>query len=79
MLVDNAPHSYLLQLRNGIPILNYIKGKEDDQLVQLEPYLMSLLDVEDVREVNSKTFRLEDYHRFDNEKKLVSELYGKWL
>jgi CTD small phosphatase-like protein 2 len=45
VLVDNAPHSYMLQLGNGIPILSYIKGKDDDQLVHLESYLMSLLDV----------------------------------
>lgn len=35
VLVDNAPHSYMMQLSNGIPILNYLKGKQDDQLVKL--------------------------------------------
>ena len=58
VLVDNAPYSYMMQLSNGIPILNYLKGKDDDQLIKLEPYLMSLLDVEDVRAVNSSTFRI---------------------
>jgi CTD small phosphatase-like protein 2 len=58
VLVDNAPYSYILQLTNGIPIINYMKGKEDDQLVKLESYLMSLLTVEDVRVVNAQTFRL---------------------
>jgi CTD small phosphatase-like protein 2 len=45
VLVDNAPYSYLMQISNGIPILNYLKGKDDDQLVRLEEYLMSLLNV----------------------------------
>jgi CTD small phosphatase-like protein 2 len=45
VLVDNAPYSYLMQMSNGIPILNYIKGKDDDQLVRLEDYLMSLINV----------------------------------
>ncbi len=27
VLVDNAPHCYMLQLNNGIPILPYYKGK----------------------------------------------------
>ena len=53
VLVDNAPHSYMLQLANGIPILNYFKGKDDNQLIHLEKYLMSLLDVEDVRIPNA--------------------------
>ena len=35
VLVDNAPYSYMMQLSNGIPILNYMKGKEDDQLHRL--------------------------------------------
>lgn len=35
VLVDNAPYSYMMQLSNGIPILNYIKGKDDDQLVKV--------------------------------------------
>ncbi len=36
VLVDNAPYSYMMQLSNGIPILSYLKGKDDDQLVRLE-------------------------------------------
>lgn len=61
VLVDNAPYSYMMQLSNGIPILNYIKGKDDDQLVKVESYLMSLLNVDDVRVINDQTFRLKDY------------------
>lgn len=48
----------MMQLGNAIPILNYIKGKDDDQLYQLENYLMGLLNVPDVRAVNQETFRL---------------------
>lgn len=29
ILVDNLVHSFGLQIENGIPILEYIKGKED--------------------------------------------------
>ena len=35
VLIDNAPHSYMMQLSNGIPILNYFKGKDDNQLYHL--------------------------------------------
>lgn len=35
VLVDNAPHSYMMQLGNGVPILNYFKGKDDNQLYHL--------------------------------------------
>jgi TFIIF-interacting CTD phosphatase-like protein len=43
----------MLQLSNGIPILNYFKGKDDNQLYYLEKYLMGLLQVEDVRPINA--------------------------
>lgn len=29
IIVDNLVHSFGLQLDNGIPILEYLKGKED--------------------------------------------------
>lgn len=66
VLVDNAPYSYMMQLSNGVPILSYMKGKEDDQLIKLEPYLMGLLEVDDVRAVNSVTFKLADFVRHDS-------------
>ena len=69
----------MMQLANGIPILSYMKGKEDDQLIKLESYIMGLLEVEDVRTVNTSTFRLAEYTRYDNYEKLIPELYGKWL
>ncbi len=79
VLVDNAPHSYMLQLTNGVPILNYFKGKEDNQLYYLEKYLMGLLDVEDVRVVNAEYFRLHEYVKFDSHDKLINALYAKRL
>lgn len=66
VLVDNAPYSYMMQLSNGIPILSYMKGKDDDQLIKLESYLMSLLEVSDVRAINSMTFKLADYNRYES-------------
>lgn len=52
LLVDNAPYSYLMQLENGIPIIPYYRGKDDDELIGLEEYLMNFKDVEDVRPIN---------------------------
>ncbi len=75
VLVDNAPYSYMMQLGNAIPILPYYKGKDDDQLVILEQYLMGLKDVDDVRPVNNAHFRLQEYTKFDSHEKLVKALY----
>ena len=75
--MDNAPHSYMLQLANGVPILNYFKGKDDNQLYYLEKYLMGLVEVGDVRVVNAEYFRLHEYMKFDSHDKLISALYTK--
>lgn len=51
ILVDNSPFSYLYQIANGVPILPYYNG-QDQELLALEKYLMNLVKVEDVRKVN---------------------------
>jgi TFIIF-interacting CTD phosphatase-like protein len=30
VLVDNAPYSYMMQLDNGIPIVPFYRGKDDE-------------------------------------------------
>lgn len=67
----------MLQLGNGIPILNYFKGKDDNQLLYLEKYLMSLVDVDDVRTVNLEYFKLHEYFKYDSHDKLINSLYAK--
>ena len=48
VLIDNAPYSYIFQLENGIPILPFYHG-EDNELVQLEKCLEEMVKWEDVR------------------------------
>jgi hypothetical protein len=71
----------MMQLSNGVPILSYLQGREDDQLVKLEDYLMSLRGVEDVRAVNREWFRLGEYVGCGSWEQVVRELYGKggWM
>jgi CTD small phosphatase-like protein 2 len=78
LLVDNAPYSYLMQLDNAIPIIPYYRGKDDDELLSLEEYLMKLKDVEDVRPLNREYFKLHEYTKFDSHEKLVAKLYSDY-
>ena len=50
ILVDNLIHSFGLQIDNGIPILEYLKGKEDKELLGLENMLIEMAEMEDVRD-----------------------------
>lgn len=77
--MDNAPYSYMMQLGNGVPILPYYRGKEDDQLYGLEEYLMGMKDVDDVRKVNGPYFKLYEYSKFDSFERLVNKLYPEWI
>lgn len=74
VLLDNAPYSYINQLENGVPILPYTGG-EDDQLTRLERYLEMLAGVEDVRVRNREWFQLGRYVGEKDVAKVIDSLY----
>ena len=76
VLIDNAPYSYLFQLENGIPVLPYVEG-EDQELMFLEKYLEEVRKVDDVREINKRMFQLHKYGFFGEVEDMVISLYGK--
>jgi CTD small phosphatase-like protein 2 len=67
ILIDNAAYSYFFQLENGIPIIPYYEGKNDFELKALQGYIEKLLLINDMRIVNSKTFKLSNYVQYDEE------------
>ncbi|KAL4445125.1 hypothetical protein ABPG74_018853 [Tetrahymena malaccensis] len=67
ILVDNSPLSYLNQVSNGIPILDYCNNnKNDEELLHLCSYLKTLINVTDVRESIKQKFFLKQYKAFQN-------------
>ena len=60
VIVDNLLHSFGLQIDNGIPILEFIDNKRDEELKHLEGYLNRLFEAEDVREFNKRELRLRE-------------------
>jgi CTD small phosphatase-like protein 2 len=71
VLVDNASYSFCFQIDNGIPIIPYYSGNTDYELCTLERYIQSLATVNDVREVNRDTFRLDRYISYNSPEHLV--------
>eukprot|EP00831_Metopus_contortus_P079916 TRINITY_DN804_c0_g2_i1.p1 TRINITY_DN804_c0_g2~~TRINITY_DN804_c0_g2_i1.p1 ORF type:complete len:345 (+),score=47.62 TRINITY_DN804_c0_g2_i1:137-1036(+) len=79
LIVDNAIYSFAFQIDNGIPIIPFYDDKEDKIFPKITNYLLSLKEVEDVREINRLTFSLSElrdlnlpsfvkyYHEEDNE------------
>ena len=40
VIIDNLPHSFGLQLENGIPILEYLCNPKDEELKHIQKYLI---------------------------------------
>ena len=74
VLVDNAAYSFGYQVENGIPIAPYYDNKEDQELKHLIPYLKSMLNVRDVRDVNKQTFKLQSYTQYDTLDKVLNKV-----
>ncbi|CAD8196658.1 unnamed protein product [Paramecium octaurelia] len=74
ILIDNSAYSFAYQLNNGIPIIPYLDNKKDDELMELEKYLMELLNVDDVRIENEKNFRLKQIQNSSSIQQAVNYL-----
>jgi len=74
VLVDNAAYSYGYQVENGIPIIPFYDNKEDQELKHLIPYIMSLSNVKDCREVNKQTFKMQQYTMYDSLDKVLNKV-----
>ncbi|CAI5718349.1 unnamed protein product [Peronospora destructor] len=59
VLVDNSPHAFGYQVTNGIPIETWYEDEADAELLNLLPFLESLVDVDDVRPVLEKQFQIQ--------------------
>ncbi|WOK91529.1 CTD small phosphatase-like protein 2 isoform X2 [Canna indica] len=55
-IIDNSPQVFQLQVNNGIPIKSWFDDPSDHALVQLLPFLETLVDAEDVRPIIAKKF-----------------------
>ncbi|XP_042386714.1 uncharacterized protein LOC121978433 [Zingiber officinale] len=56
VIIDNTPQVFHLQVNNGIPIKSWFDDPSDLALVQLLPFLESLVDADDVRPIIAKKF-----------------------
>jgi len=60
-IVDNSVQAFGFQISNGIPIESWFDDDDDQELLNLIPFLQKLKDVKDVRPLIAKTFRLEEF------------------
>ncbi|KAG7386445.1 CTD small phosphatase-like protein 2 [Phytophthora pseudosyringae] len=60
VLVDNSPHAFGYQVNNGIPIETWYDDEADAELLNLLPFLESLVDVDDVRPIVARQFQIQE-------------------
>jgi len=60
-IVDNSVQAFGFQINNGIPIESWFDDDDDQELLNLIPFLQKLKDSKDVRPLIKKTFRLEEF------------------
>lgn len=75
LIVDNAAYSFGFQLENGIPILPFYNDKNDEELKSLSNYLMKFVEIDNIKEKNADTFKLDKYGFFNDANSLIKGLY----
>ena len=56
LMVDNSVYSFGFQLANGVPIIPFFDDPQDQELLHLTSYVMTLAYETDVRVANTQTF-----------------------
>ena len=59
LIVDNSVHSFGFQLENGIPLVPFYDDPQDQELIHLSSYVMSLANAREMVEMNGTTFNLK--------------------
>lgn len=72
IIVDNLVHSFGFQIENGVPILEFINDKKDEELRHLKEYLLEAHKHDDLRAFNKKVLKLHDFAN-----KNIDEIFHK--
>jgi len=56
IIIDNSPHSYIFQPENAIPIGTFVGDNNDQDLLDLIPFLLSMAECDDVRDILEKRY-----------------------
>ena len=59
LIVDNSPFCFALNLKNGIPIIDFFGSKTDNELIKVMKYVKELSKSDNVMEANEERLHLQ--------------------
>ncbi|CAD8181027.1 unnamed protein product [Paramecium pentaurelia] len=79
LLIDNASYSFSQQIENGVPIISFYDNYDDQELLYLQNYLLSFRYEKDVRDLNQRMLKLNQFINYQNLQELLQSLFGMYI
>ncbi|CAK59009.1 unnamed protein product (macronuclear) [Paramecium tetraurelia] len=79
LLVDNASYSFGKQIENGVPIISFYDNYDDQELLHLQNYLLSFRHEKDVRDLNQRMLKLNQFINYKELKELLQGLFEMYI
>ncbi|CAD8095979.1 unnamed protein product [Paramecium sonneborni] len=79
LLIDNASYSFGQQIENGVPIISFYDNYDDEELLHLENYLLSFRYLKDMRDLNQRMLKLNQFINYSDIKELLQSLFAMYI
>lgn len=76
-IVDNALYSYIINVKNGIPILPFTNDKKDNQLLKLADFLLAFKPDLDIRKLISHQFCYKEFFQAHDSADFLDKIQAK--
>ncbi|CAD8096257.1 unnamed protein product [Paramecium sonneborni] len=79
LLVDNASYSFGQQIENGVPIISFYDNYDDQELLHLQNYLLSFRYLKDMRDLNQRMLKLNQFTKYQDINEILSGLFAIYI
>ena len=69
----------IFKIDNGIPILSYYNNDKDNELLELENYLIKISEFDDLRDANNFFLKLHDFRHYEEPINIIKNVFFDYL